>query len=134
MFSINVRATLIFCKELCKDMIKKRWGRIINIGSVGSYNGWADTAIYCASKHAILGFSRSLYEELKNYNVRVFCVSPGTLVSEMGKLVTEKFKLRQDTFIEPDEMAEYIAFSISFNKEMISKEIRLDRIQESIEH
>ena len=134
LFNINVRAPFILSKELCKDMIKKRWGRIINIGSTAAYNGWADTALYCASKHAILGFSRSLYEELKSDGVRVFCISPGTLVSKMGELVEEKFNLIPGTFIDPEEMAESIAFAIAYDKEMISKEIRLDRIQESINH
>ena len=133
MFNINIRAPFLLSKALCKDMIKKRWGRIINIGSTAAYNGFKHHSLYSASKHAILGFSRSLHEELKNDGVRVFCVSTGPLISKMGKIVAEKSNFNFNSFIEPEEVAEYISFAVSFNKEMISEEIRLHMLKEHVE-
>ena len=52
-FKINVRAPFIFSKEFSKDMIKSKWGRIVNIGSSSSYNGFKNSIIYCSSKHAL---------------------------------------------------------------------------------
>lgn len=130
MFNINVRPTFIFCKELVPDMIRKNWGRIVNIGSTSAYTGFADTSLYCASKHAVLGFTRSLFKELINYNVRPICVSFGSLLSEMGKEVTRKHGLQPNTFIDPKEVAEYISFAISFDNQMIPDEILLNRIHE----
>ena len=46
-------------------MIAKKWGRIVNIASSSAYDGFENTSIYSASKHALLGFSRSLQKELK---------------------------------------------------------------------
>ncbi len=124
-FNINIRAPFLFCKAFSPSMAKNGWGRIVNIGSSSAYSGFKETSIYCASKHALLGFSRSLHDELKKDNVRTFCVSPASVKTEMGKLIKNQ---NFNTFINPDEIAEYIVFIISFDKEMISEEIRLNRM------
>ena len=124
-FNLNVRAPFIFCKEFSEDMIKSGWGRIVNIGSSSAYAGTKETSLYCASKHAILGFSRALHDELKKNDIRTYCVSPSGVKTEMGKLIKNQ---NFDTFINPDEIAEYVEFICSFNGEMISDEIRLNRM------
>ena len=125
-FNVNMKAPFMLCKEFSQDMIKKRWGKIVNIGSSSSYNGYKKTSIYCATKHALLGFSRSLVDELKEYNVRTFCVSPGSIKTNMAKkLVEQDF----DTFLDPKEVAEAILFVISYDKEMIIDELKLNRIK-----
>lgn len=124
-FNINVRAPFIFVKEFSKEMIINGWGRIVNIGSSSAYQGFEKTSIYCTTKHALLGLSRSLHAELKGYNVRMFSISPGSIKTAMGKKVKgQDF----DTFLDPHEIARYIAFVISFDKQMVSEEIRLNRI------
>ncbi len=124
-FNINLRAAFMFSKAFSGDMVKNKWGRIINIGSSSAYGGYKNTSLYCASKHALLGFSRSLHDELKEHNIRVFCVSPSGTKTEMGKLIkVQNF----DTFIDPKEVAEYILFISSFDNEMVSEEIRLNRM------
>jgi len=124
-FNVNIRAPFLFCKAFSQSMIKNKWGRIVNIGSSSAYSGFKETSIYCASKHALLGLSRSLHNELKEYNVRTFCISPGSVKTKMGKLGKNQIF---ETFIEPKEIAEYVAFIISFDKEMVSDEIRLNRM------
>ena len=129
-FSVNVKAAFVLCKEFSQGMISKKWGRIINIASSGAYNGRSKTVVYRASKHALLGLSRSLHSELKEYNVRTFCVSPGPIKTSMGHDIVknenpdEKF----DSFMNPNEIAEFIVYLISFDNEMVSEEIRLSRI------
>ena len=129
-FSVNVKAAFVLCKEFSQGMISKKWGRIINIASSGAYNGRSKTVVYRASKHALLGLSRSLHSELKEYNVRTFCVSPGPIKTSMGHDIVknenpdEKF----DSFKNPNEIAEFIAYLVSFDNEMVSEEIRLSRI------
>ena len=123
-FNVNMKAPFMLCKEFSQDMIKKRWGKIVNIGSSSSYNGYKKTSIYCATKHALLGFSRSLVDELKEYNVRTFCVSPGSIKTNMAKkLVEQDF----DTFLDPKEVAEAILFVISHDNEMMIDELKLNR-------
>jgi short-subunit dehydrogenase len=106
-------------------MIKNRWGRIINIGSSSSYSGFKNGSIYCSSKHAVLGLSRALHDELKSKNVRTFCISPGSIKTEMGKISKEQ---NFETFLNPKEIAKYLVFIISFDSELISDEIRLNRM------
>ena len=124
-FNVNVRAPFIFCREFSKDMVRNKWGRIVNIGSSSAYAGFKDTSIYCASKHALLGFSRSIYNELKEYGVRTFCVSPAAVKTQMGKRVKNQ---DFDAFIEPKELARYVVLLISFNGSMVSEEVRLNRM------
>jgi 3-oxoacyl-[acyl-carrier protein] reductase len=124
---INVTAPFILIKELSKNMVEKSWGRIINIASSSAYAGSATTSAYCASKHALLGLSRSLHKELKEHNIRVICVSPGSIKTEMGRKV-EKLGQDFDTFMEPQEVAEYIVFNSSFDGNLVSEELRLNRM------
>ncbi len=124
-FNLNVRASFLFCKEFSKDMVKNGWGRIINIGSSSAYAGSKETALYCASKHALLGFSRALHDELKKFNVRTYNVSPSGTKTEMGKLIKNQ---NFDTFLDPKEVAEYVVFISSFNGQAVSSEIKLNRM------
>ena len=125
-FKINVRAPFIFSKEFSKDMKKSKWGRIVNIGSSSAYNGFKNSIVYCSSKHALLGFSRALFSELKENNIRVYSISPGSTQTKMGRLSkNQKF----EAFLKPKEIAEYVEFVISFDKQLISEEIRLNRMK-----
>ena len=126
-FSVNVRAAFVLCKEFSQGMISKKWGRIVNIASSSAYTGFKNTSIYCSSKHALLGLSRSLHSELKEHNVRTFCVSPGSIKTPMGKSVVGQ---SYETFLDPSEVAELVVRLISFDSEMISQEIQLHRMNQ----
>jgi len=122
---INFRSAFLFTREFSKGMVDKQWGRIVNIGSSSAYTGFSGTSVYCASKHALLGFSRSIHDELKKYNVRVYCISPSSTQSNMG-LATKG----QDysTFLDPNDVAKYVLFVMSFDSNIISEEILLKRM------
>ena len=127
--NLNVRAPFVLSKEFSKDMIKNEWGRIVNIASSSAHNGFKNAAIYCSSKHALLGLSRSLFAELKDKNIRSFCISPGSMKTRMAK-EDEGLLAEHDytTFMEPNEVAEFITKIISYNNEMVSQEISLSRL------
>jgi len=125
-FNVNVRAPFYLAKTLSQDMISKNWGRIVNLGSSSSYSGFKNGSIYCTTKHAILGLSRSLHEELKSKNIRCYCVSPASTRTEMGKIsIDQNF----ETFLDPIEVAETIVFLISFDENLCINEIRLNRMK-----
>jgi len=124
-FNVNVRAPFLLCREFSQDMINKKWGRIVNLGSSSSYSGFKNGSIYCASKHAILGFSRAIHTELKENNVRTFCISPGSTKTKMARKSTDQ---NFDTFLDSEEVAEFIVYVLTFDKEMITDEIRLNRM------
>lgn len=127
-FNVNCRAPLIFSKEFSKDMTRRKWGRIVNIGSSSSYSGFRNTSIYCASKHGILGLSRSLHNELKDKNVRTICISPGSVKTPMGKKVKNQ---NYENFIDPKEISQILVSLIRLNSDMVVDEIRLNRIKMS---
>ena len=127
--NLNVRAPFLLCKEFSKDMTEKKWGRIVNIASSSAHNGFKNAAIYCSSKHALLGLSRTLFAELKDSNVRTFCVAPGSMKTRMAK-EDEGLLAEHDynTFLEPSEVAEFVTKIISYDNEMISQEISINRL------
>ena len=127
-FNINVLAPFILTQEFCQNMSFNKWGRIINIGSSSAYGGAPKTSVYCASKHALLGLSRSLHKELKANNVRVICVSPGSVQTPMGKKVEELGQI-YETFMDPKEVSKYIIEATSYDAQMVSEEIRLNRME-----
>ena len=125
-FNVNVKVPFILTKEFVNDMISNKWGRIINIGSSSSYAGFTNGTIYSGSKHAILGISRALYLELKEKNVRVLCLSPGSTKTDMAKISTDQ---DFETFLDPKEVAKFVEFLISFDNELVVEEIRLNRME-----
>ncbi len=125
--SVNLTAPFILMKHFVSGMKEKKWGRIINIASSSAYGGRSNTSAYCASKHALLGLSRSLYKELKKDNIRVFAVSPGSIQTDMGRDV-EKLGQVYDTFMTPQEVADYVYHATSYDGRMVSEEIRLNRV------
>lgn len=124
-FDVNVIAPFILSKELSKNMVKNKWGRIVNIGSSSAYGCSQETIAYCSSKHALLGITKGLHEELAMDNVRSYFVSPAGTKTEMGKQIKNQ---TYDTFLNPEEIAEYIIFIIKFNSTMITNEVRLNRM------
>ena len=123
--ALNVRAPFILSRELAKNMVERNWGRIVNIGSSSSYAGSEASGAYCSSKHALLGLSRSLFLELRTSGVRVHFVAPGSLQTPMGKL---DYRQDYNTFIQPQDAASFIIRAISYDGEMVSEEIRLNRM------
>ena len=122
---LDLNSVFYCCKAIVPHMIKNNYGRIVNIASSGAYNGQEKTIIYRAAKHAILGFSKAVHKELRDYNVRTFCISPGPIKTGMGKILENE---NYQTFINPSDIADFIANLISYDTEMFSEEIRLGRI------
>lgn len=89
MFDINVHAPFYFSKEVVAGMKERQSGAIVNIASIWGTKGGPDRSAYIASKHAIIGFSKALGEELKPYNVRVNAVCPGPVDTKMTDALGE---------------------------------------------
>jgi 3-oxoacyl-[acyl-carrier protein] reductase len=73
-----------------KGMVKKRWGRIVNISSVVAKMGNAGQANYVASKAAVEGFSRTLAQEVASRNITVNCVAPGFIDTDILSTIDPK--------------------------------------------
>jgi NADP-dependent 3-hydroxy acid dehydrogenase YdfG len=79
---VNFKGVCYGCKAVLNHMIQRRSGHIINTGSVGSVRHYPTLAVYVGAKHAVLGFSRSLYEEVREHGIRVNVLCPGAVNTE----------------------------------------------------
>lgn len=91
---LNVNLTSVFnlTRELTHPMMRRRQGRIINITSIVGVTGNPGQANYCASKAGLIGFSKSLAQEIASRNVTVNCIAPGFIESAMTDKLNEKQK------------------------------------------
>ncbi len=94
----NLTGTFLFCRAVSRQMMRARYGRIVNIASVSGMIGTAGQTNYAASKAGQIGFARSLSQELAGRKVTVNAVAPGYIESEMteamGELVLGEVKKR----------------------------------------
>jgi 3-oxoacyl-[acyl-carrier protein] reductase len=89
---VNLTATFRLTRELTHPMMRRRYGRIINITSIVGVTGNAGQANYCASKAGMIGFTKSLAQEIATRNVTVNCVAPGFIESAMTGKLNDKQK------------------------------------------
>ncbi len=79
----NLRSLFLVTREVLPEMRRRRRGAIVNVASLAGRNGFAGGTAYTASKHAVLGFSRSLMLEVRRDNIRVIAVCPGSVATAM---------------------------------------------------
>ena len=116
---VNLRSLVALSKFASKVMIRKRWGRIINISSVLGHTGNFGQSIYAASKGAITAFTKSIAQDLAQFNILCNCVAPGFIASEMTdglsddvkQQINDRIALRR--FGQPVDVAKTVAFLAS---------------------
>ncbi len=117
--SVNLKSVFNFTKAIQRIMIKKQAGSIINMSSVVGVGGNAGQANYAASKAGMIGFTKSIAQELGSRNVRCNAIAPGFIITEMTnklpgdvkKLWEEKIPLKRGG--TPEEVAKVALFLAS---------------------
>ena len=115
----NLSGVYRVCKTMVKPMLKVRDGAIINISSIIGTLGNAGQANYAAAKAGLEAFSRSLAQEISSRNIRVNCVAPGFIQTDMTDVLPEKQKevilatIPSKRFGQPEEVAAAVAFLAS---------------------
>ena len=89
---VNLTASFRLTRAAMRPMMKKRWGRIVNITSVVGVTGNPGQVNYVASKAGIIGLTKSLAQELASRNVTVNAVAPGFIATPMTDALNDKQK------------------------------------------
>lgn len=85
MFAINATGTFLCTQAFAPKMVTRGWGRVVNLASIAALEGSKYIAAYAASKHAVLGFTRCVAQELAGSGVTIHAVCPGYVDTPMTK-------------------------------------------------
>lgn len=119
LISVNLVGAMLCSREAVKDMLRQKSGVIINVASMWGEVGASCEAVYSAAKAGLIGFTKALAKELGPSGIRVNCVSPGVIRTDMNSELTEDIiaELREDTPLlrigTPEDVAQAIAFLAS---------------------
>ena len=109
--STNLRSLYLVTRAVLPPMRRRGEGTIVNVASLAGRNGFAGGTAYTASKHAVLGFSRSLMLELRKEGIRVLAVCPGSV--DTGMLPGQAMlKSDPDRILRPEDVAETILHAV----------------------
>lgn len=123
-FQTNLVAATYLCSCVAKNMKNKKWGRIVNIGSISGVMGEPFASVYSASKAGLIGLSKALALELAQFNITVNTINPGWVETELGlkSIEDSEFSLEetlesipQKRFVHPNEVEKLVEYLISDN-------------------
>jgi len=106
-FAVNVRGLFLCSRAFAPGMVEQGDGVIVNVASLAGKNAFAGGAIYAASKHAVMGMSKSMMLDLRPHGVRVLTVCPGTVYTPFFDRV-DQFNPVEEKSLQADDVAEMI--------------------------
>lgn len=124
-FAVNARAPFFMCKESLPYLKESSCATIINVSSVVGRLGYAEQAVYTASKHALMGFSKVLAKEVQSLGIRVHTVAPGGVNTDMVKATRSDLDITQ--LIQPKEIADIVEFLLKHRGNGVIDNINIRR-------
>lgn len=126
---VNLNGTFYCTRAVLRNMVRQRWGRIINIGSVVGIRGNVGQTNYSSSKAAIIGFTKSLAKEVATRNITVNAVTPGYISTETVAGLTQKQKdtimtwIPQGKFGNTEDIANMVGYLASEKANYVTGQI-----------
>ena len=118
----NLRSLFLVTQAVLPGMRERRRGSIVNISSLAGRNGFAGGTAYTASKHAVLGFSRSLMLEVRTDNVRVIAICPGSVDTPLMRTQTA-FATRLEKILQPEDVADTVLAALALPERAMVSEL-----------
>lgn len=119
MIDINVKGLLYVSKAVIPQMMERREGHIINIGSIAGKEVYPKGNVYCASKHAVDALNKGMLQDLNPYGIKVTAINPGLVETEFSLVRFKGDSERADAVYQgfqpllPEDVAEVILFALS---------------------
>lgn len=118
----NLRSLFLLSRAVLPGMRAGGQGDIVNIASLAGRNGFIGGTAYCASKHAVLGFSKSLMAETRKDGIRVMAICPGSV--DTGMLVDQPYlKTNLERALQPGEVADTVLHALRLPRNALLSEI-----------
>lgn len=127
--AVNARGAFLMCRAAAPAMIAARNGCIINVASVVGVKGYAHQGAYTASKHALVGMTKVLAQELQPCGVRVHVICPGGVDTDL--IDAARPDLDRSALMRPQEIAELILFLAAQRGQAIVDQINVRRASSS---
>ncbi len=127
--NVNLKSVFNTCRMVYRPMMKARYGKIINIASVVALSGNPGQCNYTASKAGVIGFTKSLAQELGRRNVCVNCIAPGFIQTQMTENLPDEIKkgilskIPFGRYGESEEVAQLVLFLASDNSDYITGQV-----------
>jgi 3-oxoacyl-[acyl-carrier protein] reductase len=124
-FAINVRGPFLMCRESIPYLKQQELSFIINISSAVGIKGYVDQGAYTASKHALMGMTKSLAKEVHRDGIRVHAVSPGGVDTQL--IAQARPDLDRSVLMRPQEIADIVLFLVTQQGNAVIDEINIRR-------
>ena len=124
--NINIRVPYLLTQKCLPYLLNSKRASIINVASVVAHAGYANQSAYTASKHALLGFTKSLASEVYDKGIRVHAISPGGVYTDMVKI--SRPDLTGDGMIMPKDIADIVMFLLKNRGNAVIDEIIVHRV------
>jgi 3-oxoacyl-[acyl-carrier protein] reductase len=122
----NLKGAFLFCREAAKVMMKKHYGKIINISSITAVYGNAGQSNYVASKAGMIGLTLAMAKEFAAYDIQVNVVAPGFVETDMtSRLTPQQKETLFNQYVKrkaakPDKVADFVTFLASPDSDLIN--------------
>lgn len=127
--NVNLKGVFLFTKAVTRGMMKKKYGKIVNIASVVGVTGNAGQGNYSASKAGVIGFTKSMAKELASRGIRVNAIAPGFIQTDMTDVLKEEIKeemirnIPLNSFGTPKDISNLVCFLASEDSDYITGEV-----------
>lgn len=115
---VNLMGAYYVTRAFLPQMIERKIGDIINISSTAGLNGNAMTSAYSASKFGLIGMTDSLMKEVRKHNIRVNCLTPSTVATDMA-LDLNLTDGNPEKVMQPEDIAELLVSQLKLNRRVV---------------